>query len=198
MHAIAATLDGSSDEEDAPLIKRVVGSIGEKTLNFMLGVSPHSGGAELDEPEVSDSDDEQEDETAAMRGVRFRIYKALDTAMKQMPSGADMVAGCISGIVCGLLMFVFCCVFAEIIYGTHPLLQKGLDLGVSQHTLTVLFAGAITILKSKNRIAIAGPDITPALFLAQGAKKVALYVEANQVRPARVFLSIMWVLSNLA
>ena len=162
---------GHNDESDSgdehPLLSVLV----NKPLDFVLGVVAHHAPS----PDGDVIDDKEED-AASARSASARARKLAASIAKKLPSGGDVVAGVISGFVCGLLMFVFCCVFAQIIYGSHPSLAKGLDLGVSQHTLTALFAGVVTVAKSKNRISIAGPDITPALFLASAAGKIALYI----------------------
>jgi SulP family sulfate permease len=160
-------VDSESTEEEHPLLSALV----NKPLDFVLGVVAHHAPSR-DEGVI----EEEEEDAASARSAGARARKLVASLQKKLPSGGDVVAGVISGLVCGLLMFVFCCVFAQIIYGSHPSLAKGLDLGVSQHTLTVLFAGAITVWQSKNRISIAGPDITPALFLALAANKIALYI----------------------
>ena len=41
----------------------------------------------------------------------------------------------LSGLVCGLVLFVFCCVFSSMIFSTSALLEAALPLGVGMHTV---------------------------------------------------------------
>ena len=190
----AANTSAKTHNDEAP--PTLLATLGEKALDFVLGIPPHAGVEDATSATLRNDDTEalerllKENDSssshaaahaaAASSSSSSRVLHMLERVKEHLPTPNDAVAGIISGLVCGLLMFVFCCVFAEIIYGTHPLLQKGLDLGVCQHTLTVLLSGMITVLVSQNRIAIAGPDITPALFLAQAAEKVAKFIAAKQ------------------
>ena len=90
----------------------------------------------------------------------------------------DVLTGVVSGLVVGLLLFVFACVFAELIFGAHPELAKSLDIGVLEQTLTVLVGSLLTVMMSGNPVAIAGPDITTALFMTSAAKQVAIAIVA--------------------
>ena len=188
-----ANTSAKTHNDEAP--PTLIATLGEKALDFVLGIPPHAGVEDATSATLRNGDTEalerllKENDSssshaaahaAASSSSSSRVLHMLERVKEHLPTPNDAVAGIISGLVCGLLMFVFCCVFAEIIYGTHPLLQKGLDLGVCQHTLTVLLSGMITVLVSQNRIAIAGPDITPALFLAQAAEKVAKFIAAKQ------------------
>lgn len=79
----------------------------------------------------------------------------------------------LSGLVCGLLMFVFACVFSEMMFGTRPALNRAVALGVGMQTMTVTVGALIFARGSGCRSIIAGPDINPVVFLAEAAAAIA-------------------------
>ena len=78
----------------------------------------------------------------------------------------------LAGLICGLLMYVFCCVSSLMIYGADPMLKWAIPLGVGTQTLTATLGGFIFAHRSGCRAIIAGPDITPTVFLAEGARAI--------------------------
>ena len=69
-------------------------------------------------------------------------------------------------------MFVFCCVFASLIFEACGETADFVPVGVSMHTITVFVVGGLTALMSSLPCSIAGPDVNPALFFAIIAEKI--------------------------
>lgn len=87
------------------------------------------------------------------------------------------VGGCLlSGLVCGLLMFVFTAVFSELIFGREPLLIAAVPLGIGMQTMTAMLGGVIFVYASGCRAIIAGPDINPNIFIAEAAAAIAVNI----------------------
>mmetsp|Transcript_16487 Transcript_16487/g.28599 ORF Transcript_16487/g.28599 Transcript_16487/m.28599 type:complete len:1610 (-) Transcript_16487:107-4936(-) len=83
----------------------------------------------------------------------------------------------LSGIVNGLLMFVFCYVFASLIFEpTEVGLGEYVPLGAGTNTITAFIIGLSFALYSDCAISIAGPDINPTIFFAQMSVKIREYV----------------------
>jgi len=78
-----------------------------------------------------------------------------------------------SGLVCGLLIFVFCCVFSEMIFGQNELLQSAVPLGVGTQTMTAMIGAFAFARFSGCRAVVAGPDINPIVFLAEAAGTIS-------------------------
>ena len=115
-----------------------------------------------------------------LRGVRScrsvlrheaEVWRSGLRALRGMSRPAT-VAAVTSGLICGLVMFVFCVVFSELIFGQHELLLRAVPLGVGTQTMTTM-VGALTFARfSGCRAVVAGPDINPIVFLAQAAKTI--------------------------
>ena len=93
--------------------------------------------------------------------------------------GGGFVAYAFSGLVNGMLMFVFCCVFASLIFEACGETADFVPVGVSMHTITVFIVGGLTTLMSSLPCSIAGPDVNPALFFAIIAEKIVTKIEGT-------------------
>ena len=82
---------------------------------------------------------------------------------------AGVVTCCISGLICGMVLYAFCSVFAEMIFGQNALLVGAVPLGVSTQTMTAMIGAFVFAYGSSCRAVIAGPDINPVVFLAEAA-----------------------------
>ena len=74
-----------------------------------------------------------------------------------------------SGLVCGLIFFVFCCVFSSMIFGQNPTMEVALTIGVGVHTMSMVTGSLASAQMSSCRAMMAGPDINPAVFMAEAA-----------------------------
>lgn len=84
----------------------------------------------------------------------------------------------ISGLINGLLMFVFCWVFAILIFKDQrddtTVLKDFLPAGVSMQIFSVMIGCAFYAAFSGCKASIAGPDINPALFFALIVESIQL------------------------
>jgi hypothetical protein len=104
---------------------------------------------------------------------RFGGSKASNGAHAGEHHEASMATCVLSGLICGLMMFVFCCVFAEMVFGQNALLRPDVPLGVSVQTLTAML-GAFAFARFSGCHAImAGPDINPLVFIAETARVIS-------------------------
>ena len=78
----------------------------------------------------------------------------------------------LSGLICGLVLFVFCCVFSSMIFQRSALLEPALPLGVGMHTVSTLVGSLVFARLSGVKAVIAGPDINPAVFVAEAAAAI--------------------------
>ena len=79
-----------------------------------------------------------------------------------------LIPSVLSGLVCGLIIFVFCCVFSSMIFqqpGFPAVLESAVPLGVGMHTVSTM-AGALVF--AKLSACKAGPDLNPVVFIAEG------------------------------
>jgi len=110
----------------------------------------------------------------------------------------QLVTELLSGLVNGLLMFVFCYVFASLVFGEVGL-DDSVPLGAGTNTISAFVVGLSFALYSDCPVSIAGPDINPTIFFAQMSVKIREYVDSHYSeddnRDARVLtttlLSIM-------
>ena len=84
-----------------------------------------------------------------------------------------------SGLVNGMLMFVFCCVFASLIFEACGETADFVPVGVSMHTITVFIVGGLSTMMSSLPCSIAGPDVNPALFFAIMAETIVTKIEGT-------------------
>ena len=73
----------------------------------------------------------------------------------------------LAGFTNGSILFVFCCVFSSMIFGQNVVLQQDVALGVGFFTASTAVAGAIFGRLSRYPGMIAGPDITPTVFMVE-------------------------------
>ena len=100
-----------------------------------------------------------------------KVWRNALRALRGM-SRQSAVASVTSGLICGLVMFVFCVVFSEMIFGQHELLMRAVPLGVGTQTMTTMIGALVFARFSGCRAVIAGPDINPMVFLAEAAKTI--------------------------
>ena len=74
----------------------------------------------------------------------------------------------VSGLVCGLIFFVFCCVFSSMIFGNIDS-ASALTVGVGVHTVSMITGSVASWRISGSKAMMAGPDINPAVFMAEAA-----------------------------
>ena len=86
---------------------------------------------------------------------------------------ASNITCILSGLVCGIQIFVFCCVFAEMLFGQNPVLAVAVPLGVGMQTMTTMVAALSFARYSGCHAVVAAPDINPVVFLAEAAKAVS-------------------------
>ena len=86
-----------------------------------------------------------------------------------------LIPSVLSGLVCGLIIFVFCCVFSSMIFqqpGFPAVLESAVPLGVGMHTVSTM-AGALVFAKlSACKAVMAGPDLNPVVFIAEGTAAI--------------------------
>ena len=85
---------------------------------------------------------------------------------------AGAIPSILSGLICGLVIFVFCCVFSSMIFQRSHLLEAALPLGVGMHTISTLVGGVVFAKLSGCKAVIAGPDINPAVFVAEATQAI--------------------------
>ena len=103
--------------------------------------------------------------------AEVEVWRDAMRALRGM-SRQSAVASVTSGLICGLVMFVFCVVFSEMIFGQHELLMRAVPLGVGTQTMTTMIGALVFARFSGCRAVIAGPDINPMVFLAEAAKTI--------------------------
>lgn len=87
-----------------------------------------------------------------------------------------------AGLVCGLLLFVFCCVYASMIFQQPDLpaaLEAIVPLGVGMHTFSMMSGSLMFAWRSGCKASIAGPDLNAVVFIAE-----ATWAIANAVCPS--------------
>ena len=85
---------------------------------------------------------------------------------------AGAVPSILSGLICGLVIFVFCCVFSGMIFQVSPLIESAMPLGVGMHTVSTLVGSLVFAKLSGCKAVIAGPDINPAIFIAEATSAI--------------------------
>ena len=108
---------------------------------------------------------------ASALAAEIKVWRDALRALRSM-SRQSAVASVTSGLICGLVMFVFCVVFSEMIFGQHELLMRAVPLGVGTQTMTTMIGALVFARFSGCRAVIAGPDINPMVFLAEAAKTI--------------------------
>mmetsp|Transcript_39080 Transcript_39080/g.85892 ORF Transcript_39080/g.85892 Transcript_39080/m.85892 type:complete len:686 (-) Transcript_39080:40-2097(-) len=83
------------------------------------------------------------------------------------PASASYLSCILSGLICGLLFFVFCAVFSSMIFGKDSLLLSAVPLGIGVHTLSTLIGNVAFARFSGCKAVMAGPDINPTVFMAE-------------------------------
>jgi hypothetical protein len=83
------------------------------------------------------------------------------------------LTGVISGLINGMLIFVFCCVFGSLIFSQNEALLPYIAYGVSWQAGTATIAAILASMFSGCGAVISGPDINPAIFLASMAEIVS-------------------------
>ena len=97
------------------------------------------------------------------------LTAAAPTASSSSSSGkrqAGVLPSILSGLICGLVIFVFCCVFSSMIFDAPAyahLLGPALPLGVGMNTVSTLVGGLVFARLSGCKAVIAGPDINPCV-----------------------------------
>lgn len=107
----------------------------------------------------------------AILAAEVEVWRDALRAVRGM-SRQSAVAAVTSGLICGLVMFVFCVVFANMIFGQNELLIRAVPLGVGTQTMTTMVGALVFARFSGCRAVIAGPDINPVVFLAEAAKTI--------------------------
>ena len=74
-----------------------------------------------------------------------------------------------AGVVSGILKILFCIVFATVIHDAAPVFKSSLPLGIAVQLASSFVTCFITAWRSSVGVSVAGPDITPAIFLGQMA-----------------------------
>ena len=111
----------------------------------------------------------------AILAAEVEVWRGALRAVRGM-SRQSAVASVTSGLICGLVMFVFCVVFSNMIFGQSELLIRAVPLGVGTQTMTTMIGALVFARFSGCRAVIAGPDINPVVFLAEAAKTIVTVV----------------------
>ena len=114
----------------------------------------------------------------AILAAEVEVWRCALRAVRGM-SRQSAVASVTSGLICGLVMFVFCVVFSNMIFGQSELLIDAVPLGVGTQTMTTMIGALVFARFSGCRAVIAGPDINPVVFLAEAAKTIVTVVCPN-------------------
>jgi hypothetical protein len=114
----------------------------------------------------------------AIFAAEVQVWRDALRAVRGM-SRQSAVASVTSGLICGLVMFVFCVVFSNMIFGQHELLIQAVPLGVGTQTMTAMIGALVFARFSGCRAVIAGPDINPVVFLAEAAKTIVTVLCPN-------------------
>ena len=81
----------------------------------------------------------------------------------------------LSGLVCGLIIFVFCAVYSSMIFqqaGMPPQLLAAAPIGVDMHAMSVLVGSVMFARFSGCKAVMGGPDITPVVFIAEATASI--------------------------
>ena len=120
--------------------------------------------------------------SSGMAGISKRLTVAPGAAINaiaELPEVAQeaikhgLLSSITSGLICGLMIFVFCCVFSEMIFGQNELLQSAVPLGVGTQTMTAMIGALAFARFSGCKAVVAGPDINPIVFLAEAANTIS-------------------------
>lgn len=88
---------------------------------------------------------------------------------------ANYLPATLAGLVCGLIQFVFCCVFASMVFqqpGMPAEVESAVPLGVGMHTVSVMTGSLIFAWGSGCKAVIAGPDMLPVVFVAEATTAI--------------------------
>ena len=99
---------------------------------------------------------------------------AADRSPRKLTAGT-LVPSLLAGVVCGLILFVFCCVFSSMIFkqdGMPEQLNAAVPLGVGMHTVSVMVGSLVFARFSGCKAVVAGPDINPVVFIAEATASI--------------------------
>ena len=116
---------------------------------------------------------ERQSFTQLLGPLRALLDRTAQSRASANGAEAGIVTCCISGLICGMVMYAFCSVFAEMIFGQNALLASAVPLGVSTQTMTAMIGSILFAYGSSCRAVVAGPDINPVVFLAEAAASVS-------------------------
>ena len=119
-----------------------------------------------------------------------------------------ILASILSGIVCGLIFYVFAALFAAMIFDEAGAnIPEYQSLGVGMNTLSAFVGGLIFARLSGCKAVMAGPDITPTVFMVEVAKQISTSlcpdgtyecdpVERDKILPT--LLVAIWLLTAMS
>ena len=105
--------------------------------------------------------------------LRRRASRATDGTLPHKSKEAGNLTCVLSGLVCGIQIFVFCCVFSDMLFGQNQVLATAVPLGVGMQTMTTMVSTLAFARYSGCPAVVAAPDINPIVFLAEAAKAVS-------------------------
>ena len=79
----------------------------------------------------------------------------------------------LSGLIIGVVIFVYACVFVELVFGGDPALEPILPAGVGMMTVTAAVGGLFAARYSDVGVSISGPHVYPTLVFASCAQQIA-------------------------
>mmetsp|Transcript_23205 Transcript_23205/g.55929 ORF Transcript_23205/g.55929 Transcript_23205/m.55929 type:complete len:1314 (-) Transcript_23205:373-4314(-) len=86
----------------------------------------------------------------------------------------SIIASCLSGVVCGLMFYVFSAVFAAMIFDESGAnIPEHHAIGVSMNVMSAAIGGIMFARFSSCRAVMAGPDITPYVFMTEMARQIS-------------------------
>ena len=91
-----------------------------------------------------------------------------------------IVSSILSGLICGLIFYVFSAVFSAMIFDEAGAdLPEYQSLGVGMNTLSAFVGGLIFAKFSGCGAVMAGPDITPTVFMVEAARGISTSICTN-------------------
>ena len=90
--------------------------------------------------------------------------------------GGGSISQLLSGLICGLLFFVFDVVFSTMVFGQNVVLQAAMPMGVGVHALSTLVGSFAFAWLSGCKAVVAGPDVNPTVFVAEAALLISEHI----------------------
>ena len=149
---------------------RAMGDAGPQEVDIVIDAQPSSGTPNRLRQRVNV---EEVSSTATPPKLRIgpsRVHSGVTEEVHKTP----VLASVLSGLICGLIFYVFAALFAAMIFDEAGAnIPEYQSLGVGMNTLSAFVGGLIFARLSGCRAVMAGPDITPTVFMVEAAKQIS-------------------------